>query len=135
MVSKIFINLPVKNLGKSIEFYKKLGFSINPKFTDENAACVVIGDKICVMILTSDKFKEFTKKEIPDKNTESEVINAIQVNSKEEVDEIYNKALSSEGKKAYDFTEYDFMYGRAFLDLDGHIWEVFWMDEEKMQKQ
>lgn len=135
MATKIFVNLPVKDLKKSIEFYQKLGFSINPQFTDETAACVVISEDIFVMLLTDAKFKGFTKKGIADSQATAEVINAISVNSKQEVDEMMKKVLSAGGKEAREPQAYGFMYGRAFEDLDGHIWEVFWMDESKKPKQ
>lgn len=135
MATKIFVNLPVKDLIKSIEFYKKLGFSINPQFTDETGACVVISENIFVMLLTEAKFKGFMKKNIADSHTTAEAINAISVNSKREVDEMMKKVLSAGGKEARKPQDYGFMYGRALEDLDGHIWEVFWMDESKRPKQ
>ena len=135
MTTKIFVNLPVKDLKKSIEFYKKLGFSINPQFTDETGACVVISDDIYVMLLTGAKFKGFTKKSIADSRTTVEAINAISVNSKQEVDKMHKKVLSAGGKEAREPQDYGFMYGRTFEDLDGHIWEVFWMDESRKPQQ
>lgn len=123
-------------------FYKALGFSINPQFSDETGACVVISEDppggeagIYSMLLTHPKFKGFTKKNIADSHATAEVINAISVNSKQEVDEMIKKVLSAGGKEAREPQDYGFMYGRAFEDLDGHIWEVFWMDSSKAQKQ
>lgn len=121
MATKIFINLPVKDLNKSIEFYKKLGFSINPKFTDETGACVVISENIFVMLLTEAKFKGFTKKNIADSHAVAEAINAVSVNSKQEVDGMMKKVLDASGKEVREPQDYGFMYGRAFEDLDGHI--------------
>lgn len=98
MPTKIFVNLPVKDLSKSIEFYKKLGFSINPQFTDETAACVVISDDIYAMILTQDKFKQFTKKEIADSTKTTEVLVALTAASRAKVDEFVKKAVEGGGK-------------------------------------
>ena len=128
MATKIFVNLPVKDLNRSKEFYSKIGFSINPQFTDETAACVVIAEDIYAMILTHAKFKEFTPKEISDSTKTSEVLNALSFESKDKVNEIVTKALQAGGTEARDPFDYGFMYGRSFNDPDGHIWEAFWMD-------
>lgn len=134
MPTKIFVNLPVKDLSKSIEFYKKLGFSINPQFTDETAACVVISDDIYAMILTQDKFKQFTKKEIADSTKTTEVLVALTAASRAKVDEFVKKAVEGGGKIHRDPEDYGWMYGHSIEDPDGHIWEIFWMDESKVQK-
>lgn len=128
MATKIFVNLPVKDLDRSKEFYTRLGFSINPQFTDETAACVVITDDIYAMILTHAKFKEFTPKEIADLTKTSEVITALSFDSKEKVNEVVDKAVNAGGTEARTAFDYGFMYGRSFNDPDGHIWEAFWMD-------
>jgi predicted lactoylglutathione lyase len=128
MATKIFVNLPVSDLHKSKEFYTKIGFSINPQFSDETAACVVISENIYAMILTHDKFKQFTPKEIADSTKTSEVLTALSFESKEKVNEVADKAISSGGSEARAAFDYGFMYGRSFNDPDGHIWEAFWMD-------
>lgn len=133
MKRSIFVNLPVKDLEKSKMFYEALGFSINPQFTDETAAAVVISESIYVMLLTHAKCKEFTKKQIADSHKTTEVLNALSADGKKEVDEMAEKALKAGGTEAYPTQDLGFMYSRSFNDLDGHIWEVFWMDESKMQ--
>src|ERR1051325_9552420 len=106
MATKIFVNLPVKDLEASKEFYTKIGFTINPQFTDETAACVVISEDIYAMILTHAKFKEFTPKEISDATQTSEVITALSSKSKEKVDEITEKAIQAGGSEARPASDY-----------------------------
>lgn|SRR3989338_8317729 len=132
MVKQIFVNLPVKDLKKSTEFFSKLGFSFNPKFTDENAACMVINDTIYAMLLIEKFFKTFTKKSISDAKKTTEVLLAISVESREKVDEIMGKGIKAGGKEAREAQDHGWMYGRALEDPDGHIWEIFFMDESKM---
>lgn len=127
MATKIFVNLPVKDLNKSKEFYTKIGFSINPQFTDETAACVVITEDIYAMILTHAKFKEFTPKEIADSTKTSEVLTCLSFESKERVNEVVDNALQAGGTEARAPMDYGFMFGRSFNDPDGHIWEAIWM--------
>ncbi|HRO43307.1 MAG TPA: VOC family protein [Flavipsychrobacter sp.] len=128
MASKVFINLPVKDLNKSIEFFKKLGYSFNEQFTDETAACLVISEEIYAMLLTHDKFKEFIVNPIADATQVTQVINALSVDSKEAVNEIADKALNAGATAVKEPLDYGFMYSRLFADLDGHYWEFFWMD-------
>jgi predicted lactoylglutathione lyase len=128
MATKIFVNLPVKDLNKSKEFFTKIGFSINPQFTDETAACVVISEDIFAMILTHEKFKEFTKKEIADATQTTEVLTCLSSDSKDKVNEMVDKAIAAGATEARDPMDYGFMYARSFNDPDGHIWEVMWMD-------
>ncbi len=128
MATKIFVNLPVKDLNKSKEFFTKIGFTINPQFTDETAACVVISDDIYAMILTHAKFKEFTKKEIADSTKTTEVLTCLSSESKDKVNEMVDKAIAAGATEARDPMDYGFMYARSFNDPDGHIWEVMWMD-------
>ncbi len=129
MATKIFVNLAVKDLDKSKEFFTKIGFSINPQFTDEKAACVVISDTIYAMILKEEFFKTFLpKKQIADANKTTEVLIALSADSKEEVNDLMDKAFAAGAKEARPVEDHGFMYGRSFEDLDGHIWEVFWMD-------
>lgn len=130
MATRIFVNLPVADLEKSKKFFEALGFTINPQFSDETGACVVFSEDIYAMILTHDKFKSFTKKGIADATKTAEEITALSVDSKEEVDQMIEKAVAAGGKETRK-DDYGFMYGKAFEDLDGHIWEVFWMDITK----
>lgn len=135
MATKIFVNLPVKDLSLSMRFYTSIGFAINPQFSDETAACVVISEDIYVMILTHEKFRQFTSKEIPDATKTSEVISALSFENKEKVDEIFNKAIQAGGSEASPLQDHGFMYSRSFNDPDGHIWEPFWMDMNAVPSQ
>lgn len=134
MVSKIFVNLPVKDLDKSMAFFKSVGFSFNPQFTDKTAACMVMSDDIYAMLLTHPKVKEFTKKKIADAHKTTELLTALAVESKDKVNEIADKALKAGGAETYPPKDYGFMFGRSFEDPDGHIWEVFYMDPAHVQK-
>lgn len=134
MATKIFVNLPVKDLKRSMEFYSRLGFSNNPQFTDETAACMVISDDIYTMLLTHAKFRQFTKKEIADSTRTTEVLTAISADSRAKVDEIVGAALKAGGAEAREPMDYGFMYGRSFNDLDGHIWEVMYMEPSAIQQ-
>jgi predicted lactoylglutathione lyase len=134
MPTKIFVNLPVKDLDRSMEFFKKLGFSFNPQFTDETAACMVISDDIYAMLLTHKKFGEFTKKKIVDATEMTEVLIALSQESRAEVDRFADAALAAGGKAAREPKDHGFMYERAVEDPDGHIWEIFWMDPSAVAK-
>jgi len=125
---KIFVNLPVKDLKKSMSFYEAIGFKNNPQFTDDTGACMVVSEEIYVMILTHEKFQGFTPKQIVDATKSSEVINALSYESRAEVDDVVTKATSAGGAKYAEPQDYGFMYQHGFQDPDGHIWEVFWMD-------
>jgi uncharacterized protein len=129
MSTKIFVNLPVRDLDKSMAFFKALGFSFNPQFTDETAACMVVSDDIYAMLLTHAKFKEFTRKAIADATKTTEVLTALSVGSRAEVDRLVDAALKAGASEAREPMDYGFMYGRSFDDLDGHIWEIIHMDE------
>lgn len=129
MVNKIFVNLPVDNVSATMDFFSKLGFSFNEKFTDEKGACMMVGENIFVMFLTNDFFQTFTKKERTDTTKAIEVITALSLESKEEVDELLERALAVGAEEVNEAQDHDFMYSRSFEDLDGHIWEVFFMDE------
>lgn len=128
MPQAIYINLPVADLKVSMDFFGALGFSFNPQFTNEQAAALVIADTIYAMLHTPESFRRFTQKAIADTATTTEALFALQVESRERVDELMNKALTSGGREAREAEEHGFMYGRAFEDPDRHIWEVFWMD-------
>ena len=131
----IFINLPVKDVNKSTTFFRELGFEFNPQFSDETSSCMIVSDYIFVMIMIEERFKEFTKKEIPDTTTSSEVIICISAVSRQQVDELVNKALASGGKPYSDPQDHGFMYIWGFHDIDGHIWEVAYMDESAFNKE
>ena len=128
MTKMIFVNLPVADLDKAKAFYASLGFVNEPKFTDETAAAMQWSDTIVVMLLTHAKWKTFTTRPIPDRGS-SEVMLAISFDSKEEVDRVTDKAGAAGGTADVNpKQDHGFMYGRSFLDLDGHIWETVWMD-------
>ena len=131
---KLFVNLPVKNLKRSMEFFSKLGFEFNPQFTDNNAACMIISEEAFAMLLVEPYFKTFTKKEIASSATQTEGIFALSCTSRAEVDEIVKKAIAGGGKHAMDPNDHGFMYGWSFYDLDDHHWEVIWMDPKATQK-
>jgi hypothetical protein len=122
------VNLPVADLPAARAFYEAIGFTNNPMFTDETAACMVLSDVIHVMLLTHDKFAQFTPKAIADARETSEVLICISEDSRESVDAITGKALAAGGRETREAQDYGFMYGRSFEDLDGHIWEPMWMD-------
>ena len=128
MSRKVFVNLPVNDLKKSIEFFTGLGFSINPQFTDDTAACLVISEEIYSMLLTHEKFKQFVSLPISDARKSTEVLVAISCDNRAEVDRIVDKAMASGATVASQPQDHGFMYIRSFHDLDGHIWEWFWMD-------
>ena len=130
MSKLIFVNLPVADLPAASAFYEAIGFTNNPMFTDETAACMVLTDVIHVMLLTHDKFAQFTPKTIADAKATSEVLICISEDSREGVDAITGKALAAGGRETRETQDYGFMYGRSFEDLDGHIWEPMWMDME-----
>lgn len=135
MATQIFVNLPVKDLHKAIDFFTKLGFTFNPQFTDENATCMIVGKEIFVMLLVEKFFKTFTSKEISDTAKSAEVIVALSAASRQEVDGMLDKAKAAGGKESRAAQDYGWMYGRGFQDVDGHLWEIFYMDEEAMKKQ
>jgi predicted lactoylglutathione lyase len=134
MATKIFVNLPVRDLPKSMAFFASLGYTFNKQFTDDTAASMVISDDIFAMLLTHTKFSEFTPKEICNATKATEVITCLSCDSKSEVDEIIAKAVAAGGKTYKAPMDYGFMYGHAFQDPDGHIWEYIWMDPNFVQK-
>lgn len=128
MATQIYLNLPVKDLNRSVEFFKALGFSFNPEFTDENATCMIINDNAFVMLLVEGFFKTFTSKKIADSTDTTEAIMAFSVDSREAVDETVRNALAAGGSPSQEVQDYGFMYNHSFQDPDGHLWEVMWMD-------
>ena len=125
---EIYVNVSVHDLKRSKEFFTKLGFEFNPKFTDDNGACMIIGGGAYVMLLAEPFFKTFTKKEICDTRTHTESMFAVSCSSRAEVDETVKKAIAAGGQPVMDAQDHGFMYLRSFYDLDGHHWEVMWMD-------
>src|SRR5262245_47241334 len=134
MINKIFVNLPVKDLDKSIAFFKAIGFSFNPQFTDKTAACMIMSDDIYAMLLTHDKIKQFTGKQIANAHKTTEVLTGLAVERQAKAQELTDKATTAGANEAYPTKDYGFMVARSFEDPDGHIWEVFWMDPAKVQK-
>lgn len=135
MPTKIFVNLPVKNLNKTTEFFTKLGFTFNPQFTNEDATCMIVGEDIFVMFLVEKFFKTFIKKEICDATKDAEVILALSAESREKVDQMIIKVIEAGGRETRAPQDYGWMYGRAFQDIDGHLWEIAYMDESAIKKE
>src|SRR5919197_1793980 len=135
MATKIFVNLPTKDLNKTIEFFTKLGFTFNPQFTDENATCMIIGEDIFVMLLVERFFKTFTNKEICDVTKDAEVIVALSAESREKVDQMMNRVLEAGGRESREPQDHGWIYGRSFQDIDGHLWEIIYMNQTALQKE
>lgn len=135
MATQIFVNLPVKDLNKTIAFFTRLGFTFNPQFTDENATCMIVGKDIFVMLLVEKFFKTFTSKDICDTAKDAEAIVALSAESREKVDEMISKVTEAGGKESRKPQDHGWMYGRGFQDIDGHLWEIFYMDESAAKKE
>lgn len=125
---KTFVNLPVKDLKKTVEFFTKLGFEFDPQYTDANATCMIVNSNTFVMLLVEEFFQTFIKKELADASRTSEVIMALTADSRAQVDELVNKALEAGGKPYNDPVDHGFMYTWSFQDPDNHLWELFYMD-------
>jgi uncharacterized protein len=125
---KLFVNLSVRDLKRSTEFFSKLGFEFNRQFTDDKAACMVVSQEAFVMLLTEPFFKSFTKNEICNTSAQTEGLFALSCSSRDEVNDLVKRAIESGGKRAMDPQDHGFMYGWSFYDPDGHHWEVVWMD-------
>lgn len=134
MATQIYVNLPVKDLQQSMTFFSQLGFSFNAQFTNDDGACMVIGDNIFAMLLKEPFFKTFTNKPISNAKESTEVLLAINAASRAEVDEMIRKAQTAGGLIYRDPEDHGWMYGHSFADLDGHQWEVVYMDESAMPK-
>src|SRR5688572_7122423 len=132
MRAQIFVNLVVSDLKRSMAFYSSSGFVNEPRFTDETAACMKYSEEIFVMLLTPQKFSEFTKKKIADTRSTASAILSISVENAEQVNNLLKKVLASGGKEPLPAKDYGFMNMRSFEDPDGHLWEVFHMDMSKM---
>ncbi|MEZ6028682.1 MAG: VOC family protein [Hyphomonadaceae bacterium] len=135
MTKSIFVNLPVKDLKTSMAFFAALGWTHNPQFTDETAASIVISDTIYAMLLTHDKYRQFTDKQIADATKTSEVLIALSVDTPEEMARICDAALANGGSEPKPPQDYGFMKSRTFSDPDDHHWEVVWMDPAGMPQQ
>lgn len=133
MSRKIFVNLPVKDLDASVKFFTALGFSFNPQFTDATATCMVVSEDIYFMLLTHPKFLHFSPRPVCDTSQYTEVLNCLSCDSREEVDQLVAKALAAGGSAHKEPQDYGFMYGHGFLDLDGHAWELMYMDPAAVQ--
>lgn len=130
---KIFVNLAVKDLNRSKEFFTRLGFEFNPQFTSEQGACMVISEDAYVMLLVEPFFQSFTQKGICDATKQTEAINALSCSSRAEVEAIVKTALGAGGTPAQPPQDHGFMYSESFYDVDGHHWEVVWMDPAHVQ--
>ena len=129
----IFVNLPVSDVAASRKFFTELGYTINPQFSTDDCACVVISDTIIAMMLSKQRYADFTKKQIADATKTSEVLLCLSAESREKVDELVDGAIAAGGSATGDTQDQGFMYGRAFDDPDGHTWEVMWMDPAAVQ--
>ena len=130
---KLFVNLAVNDLDRSVDFFAQLGFSFDRRFTDERASCVVVSDEAFVMLLAEDRFGDFTTKQICDSRTHTEAILTLSSETREQVDELVHRALAAGGRPANDPIDHGFMYGWSFEDPDGHLWEVLWMDPAALE--
>ena len=134
MATQIFVNLPVKNLDHSIEFFTRLGYSFNPQFTDKNATCMIVADGIYVMLLVEEFFRTFTPKQICDTTLSTEVLICLSCESRDAVDALVRKAVAAGASTPTPPRDMGFMYGHGYQDLDGHLWELFHMDMNAMPK-
>jgi len=132
---QIFVNLPVKDLKRTVDFFTKIGFEFNPQFTDENATCMIIGENIYAMFLVEPYFSTFISKPIAEAHKVCEVINAFGVDSRAQVDEIADKAIAAGGKNYKEPEDHGWMYGRSFEDPDGHLWEFSYMDMSALPQE
>ncbi|HEX6972162.1 MAG TPA: VOC family protein [Limnochordia bacterium] len=130
---KLFVNIPVRDLQRSIDFFEALGFRFNTHFTDATATCMLVGEDAYFMLITPDKFQGFSRRPVADARHETGAIFAISAGSRAEVDAFVEQAVASGGSQAADPQDHGFMYVRSFYDLDGHHWEVFWMDPAATQ--
>ena len=126
---KLFVNIPVENLQRTITFFEALDFVFNTQFTDESATCMLVGQDSYFMLMTKEKFQGFSKRPMGDSMTETNALFAISVDSRDEVDSMLAKALAAGGTRTGEPQDLGFMYVQSFRDLDGHVWELFWMDE------
>lgn len=135
MTTKIFLNLPVADLNKSVTFFTSLGYTFNKQFTDETSTCMVISEEIYAMLLTHDKFKHFAPNAICDTSKCNEVLITLSCESRAHVDELVAKAVAAGGRTVEDAEDLGFMYSHGYMDLDGHAWGLFYMDPGFVQPQ
>lgn len=134
MHTQIFVNLPVKDLKRSVDFFTKLGYEFDPKFTDENATCMIVAKDIFVMLLVENFFKTFTNKQISDASKSTEVLVCLSCESRDQVDQMVRKATAAGATAPMKAQDHGFMYGHGFTDLDGHMWELMYMDPNAAQQ-
>ena len=134
MSTQIFVNLPVKNLQQSIEFFTQLGFQFNSQFTDETAICMIVSENIFVMLLTHEKFKTFTPNAICDATKSTEVLTCLSMENRAKVDEMVHNAIAAGGTTYNEPQDHGFMYAHGFQDLDGHIWELVYMESSAVDQ-
>lgn len=134
MPRMIFVNLPVSDLGRSVEFFSALGFRFDERFTDETATCMVISDTIYAMLLIEARFTELSSRAVLDTSLGSEVLIALSYDSRDEVDELCDRALAAGGVESHPAQDHGFMYQRSFQDPDGHVWEIFNMDMSAIEE-
>jgi predicted lactoylglutathione lyase len=135
MRRKVFVNMPVKDLQASIDFFAKIGWPHEPMFTDETASCIVISEEIYAMVITEPRFRDFVNGEIADGRSTTEFITALSCDSREEVDELCARAFAAGASEWKPTMEEGPMYGRSFADLDGHVWELIYMDMSQVQPE
>ncbi|MBV6320357.1 VOC family protein [Duganella violaceipulchra] len=128
MATNIFVNLPVRDLAASVKFFTHLGYSFNQQYTDDGATCMIVAENIFVMLLVEERFKSFTPKPICDARTSTEVLVCLQVESREQVTSMVNQAIEAGGSAYKEPQDHGFMYGHGYQDLDGHLWEIIYMD-------
>lgn len=134
MTTHIYVNLPVRDLDKSIAFFTQLGYKFNPQFTDQNATCMIVGESIFVMLLVEKFFQTFTPKQICDASKSTEVILCLSCDSRDAVDALVRKAVAAGATTPNPPKDHGFMYGHGYQDLDGHLWELMYMDISAMPK-
>jgi uncharacterized protein len=134
MAIKIFVNLPVKDLTRSVEFFTKLGFGFDEQYTDETATCMIVSDDIFVMLLTEEKFQTFTPKKICDAGKFTEVLVCLSLESRANIEEMVAKAVAGGGSTYNEPQDHGFMYAHGFQDLDGHIWELIYMESSAVKE-
>lgn len=133
MATNIFVNLPVRDLAASVRFFTHLGYSFNQQYTDDGATCMIVAENIFVMLLVEERFKGFTPKPICDARTSTEVLVCLQVESREQVTSMVDKAIEAGGSAYKEPQDHGFMYGHGYQDLDGHLWEIIYMDSAPPQ--
>ena len=134
MATKIYVNLPVKDLQRSVRFFQAMGFGLNPLFSDETAICMAVSDEIFAMLLTEAKFREITRRPIADTTRMTEMLICLSVESRTRVNQLVDRALAQGGREVREPENHGFMYGRSYSDLDGHIWEIIYMDQAALDR-